>query len=98
MCLTHCRFDFRKTFEFEVVEKYSNAISDWEVFKANTASVIRAKIDDLISYFRVERDSSLLDVFDELINYVHCKQVLAHLFFSERQRKKVCLMYTRMIC
>ena len=51
LSLTHRRFDFRKTFEFEIVEKYSNAISDWEVVKDDTALVIRAKIDDLISHF-----------------------------------------------
>ena len=88
LSLTRHRFDFRKTFVFYVVEKYSNAISDWEAFKVDMASVIRAKIDDLISHFQVERDSSLLDVLDELINYVGCKQVLAHMFFANVREKK----------
>ena len=44
LSLTHHRFDFRTTFDFEVVEKYSNAISDWEVFKVDKASVMRANM------------------------------------------------------
>ena len=77
LSLTHRRF-----------ENYSNAISDWEVFKVDTASVTRAKINDLSSHFRVERDSSLLDVFDELINYVVCKQILAHMYSANFRENK----------
>ena len=44
LSLTQHRFDFRKTFDFEVVEKYSYAISDWKVFKVDKTSVIQANM------------------------------------------------------
>ena len=44
--------------------------------------------------------SNLLSVYYDLINYVGCKPILAHLSFSNRlfEKGQKCLMCTRMIC
>ena len=89
--IIHKNFEFSQTFKFIVVKKYSRLISDCEVFRDDTISEIEKE---------TECNFCLRQVFLNLINYVGCKPVLAHLLFSRRlyNQNKPCTMCTRMIC
>ena len=106
LSLTHRIFDFKRNFQFNVVERYSCTISDWETFRDDTLLVIRSEIDQILHHFglmegmEIFQISNLLSVYYDLINYVGCKPVLAHLLFCNRlfEKGQKCLMCTRMIC
>ena len=89
LSITHRNFEFSQTFEFIVVEKYSRLISDWDVFRDDTSSEIEKEI---------ECNFYLRQVFLNLINYVGCKPVPAHLLFCRQlySQNKPCTMCTRM--
>ena len=53
LSLTHRIFDFKRNFQFNIVERYSCAKSDWETFSDVTLFVIRSKIEQILHCFNV---------------------------------------------
>ena len=106
LSLAHRIFDFTRNFQFNVVERYSCAISDWETLRDDTLLVIRSKIKEILHRFNVMEGmqifqiSNLLSAYYDLINYVGCKPILGHLPFCNRlfEIGQKCLMCKRMIC
>ena len=109
MCylLSYRDFEFKKTFQFRLIQKYSEIISDWEVFRNDTLSIFQHEIDDILSHFDSRKFGKLftprmgmLQVFTNLLNQVGCKSVLAQLFFCHRifGKRQKCQMCTRLIC
>ena len=89
--ILHRNFDFRSTQEFELIEKYSCLISDYEIFKHDLYSDPNENIVCI---------APIKKVFLNLINYVGCKTVMGHLLFCNRLigDKNQCNHCTRMIC
>ena len=106
LSLTHRIFDFKINFQFNVVERYSCAISDWETFRDNTLLVIHSKIELVLHCFglmesmQIFRILNLLSLYYDLINYVGCKPILAHLLFCNSlfEKGQKCLTCMRKIC
>ena len=94
LSLTRRIFYFKRNFQFNIVKRYSCAISDWETFRDDTRLVIRSEIEQILHRFDVMEGmqifqiSNLLSVYYDLINYVGCKPILAHLLFCNRLFEK----------
>ena len=107
LSLFHRNFEFKKTFQFRTIQKYSDQISDWEVFRNYTLSVFQSEIDNILLRFGSREFGRLfsprmgmLQVFTNLLNRVGCKSVLALLFFCQCifGKRQNCQMCTRIIC
>ena len=104
LSLLHSNFDFRSTFEFEIVEKYSCLISDWEAFKKDTVLAIRKELEINLHDFKTDNEltpiPNLKQVFYDFVSYVGCKPVLVHLLFCNRifEKHSPCSRCTRIIC
>ena len=71
LSITPRNFEFRRTFEFVIVEKYSHLVSDWKIFRDDTISEIEKEL---------ECNFCLRQVYLNLINYVGCKTFLLIMF------------------
>ena len=106
LSLTHKIFDFKRNFQFNVADRYSCALSDWETFRDNTLLVICSKINqilhrfDLMEHIQIFQILNLLSVYYDLINYAGCKPILTHLLFFNRlfEKGQKCLICTKIIC
>ena len=60
LSLSHRDFEFKKMFQFRTIQKYTDLISDWEVFRNDTLSVFQHVIDDILSPFDSREFGKLL--------------------------------------
>ena len=69
LSLNYRIFDFKRNFQFNVVDRYLCSVSDWETFRDDTLLVVHSKMEQIFHCFGLMEGMQIFQILNLLSVY-----------------------------